>query len=76
MTEPNSLNSFRCTPRLPQDWNKMTLANIRLFGENFDLHVYRRQGNLYARVSNHRTQKVEEQIIGGSGTVVFRFPSN
>nr|WP_121273213.1 hypothetical protein [Pedobacter schmidteae] len=38
---PAGFNSFECTPRLPKDWNKMTLRNIHAFGNVFDLEVAR-----------------------------------
>ena len=38
---PTGLNSFEMTPRLPTDWNKMALRNIKAFGEDFDVVVIR-----------------------------------
>jgi hypothetical protein len=38
---PTSFNSFECSPSLPDEWDEMTLRNIRLFGEKFDLELKR-----------------------------------
>ncbi|WP_448701328.1 hypothetical protein ACFGVR_04075 [Mucilaginibacter sp. AW1-3] len=38
---PTGFNSFNCTPRLPKDWNEMSLNNIHSFGKVFDLKVSR-----------------------------------
>ena len=39
---PTGLNSFTFSPRLPKDWNEMSLSNIYAFGGiPFDLHVHR-----------------------------------
>ncbi|MNI44638.1 hypothetical protein D3C73_990210 [compost metagenome] len=34
---PTGFNSFECSPRLPEDWKKMTLRNINAFNTVFDL---------------------------------------
>jgi cellobiose phosphorylase len=39
---PTGLNSFNCTPRLPQQWNEMALKNIHSFGKVFDLKISRK----------------------------------
>ncbi|OCT15508.1 hypothetical protein A8709_15650 [Paenibacillus pectinilyticus] len=38
---PTGLNSFTCCPRLPDDWETMSLRAIRAFGSCFDLIVSR-----------------------------------
>lgn len=38
---PVGFNSFNCTPRLPQGWDKMALKNIHSFGNVFDLTINR-----------------------------------
>lgn len=38
---PIGFRSFECTPRMPEDWNKMALRNIHSFGNVFDLEVAR-----------------------------------
>lgn len=41
---PTGLASFTLTPRLPGDWDKMALRNIRAFGSDFDIEVSRTDG--------------------------------
>lgn len=44
---PTGFSSFNITPRLPKDWNKMAMRNIRGFGKTFDLVVEREDdGNI------------------------------
>lgn len=38
---PTGFKSFMLTPRLPNDWNEMSLKNIRAFNSCFDLKVER-----------------------------------
>lgn len=39
---PTGFNSFTCTPRLPGEWNTMSLKNIHAFGKVFDLNIQRK----------------------------------
>jgi hypothetical protein len=41
---PTGFNSFTCTPRLPQAWERMALRNIHSFGTVFDLEIERASG--------------------------------
>lgn len=41
---PTGFKSFTLTPRLPGDWDKMALRNIRAFGSDFDIEVSRADG--------------------------------
>jgi hypothetical protein len=38
---PTGLNSFECTPWLPNDWPKMALRDVRAFGRAWDMLVER-----------------------------------
>lgn len=38
---PTGLRSFSMIPRLPQEWNHMSLRKIRAFGSEFDIEVKR-----------------------------------
>jgi hypothetical protein len=38
---PTGLRSFRMTPRLPSNWDKMALRGMHAFGEDLDLEVKR-----------------------------------
>ncbi len=49
---PTGFSSFQVTPRLPKEWNKMALRNIRGFGKTFDLTVEREaNGNIKITVN-------------------------
>lgn len=41
---PTGLKSFTFTPRLPAEWNKMNLRNIKAFNATFDIEVTRENG--------------------------------
>lgn len=42
---PTGLKSFALTPRMPQEWNRMALRNIRAFNSGFDVLVERKNKN-------------------------------
>lgn len=41
---PTGLHSFSMTPRLPLEWDKMSLRKIRAFGSEFDIKIVREKG--------------------------------
>ncbi|MDE5634691.1 MAG: hypothetical protein K2I52_00110, partial [Muribaculaceae bacterium] len=61
---PTGLRSFTLCPRLPQDWDHMSLKRIKAFGGDFDIHVERlSKGRLKVSVSNagrHHTYTVKD----------------
>ncbi len=61
---PTGLRSFTLCPRLPQDWDHMSLRKIKAFGGDFDIHVERQSpGRLKVSVSNagrHHTYTVKD----------------
>lgn len=54
---PTGLKSFSLTPRLPQEWNKISLRNIRAFGTDFDIEI--------TRLTN---DKLQVKVINGGKT--------
>ncbi|MBB6126160.1 hypothetical protein [Mucilaginibacter lappiensis] len=42
---PTGFHSFTLSPRLPKNWNFMTLRNIKAFGRSFDITVIRKDVN-------------------------------
>ncbi|SDD73597.1 hypothetical protein SAMN05216464_102414 [Mucilaginibacter pineti] len=55
---PTGFNSFNCTPRLPKDWNQMSLNQVHAFGNIFDLHISRaKQGKISITVINGSRKK-------------------
>lgn len=55
---PTGLNSFKLTPRLPDEWEYMNMKNICGFGSKFDINVKRNGG------------KLEIEIIAGDKTIL------
>ena len=47
---PTGLHAFDLTPRLPKEWNEMSLNRICAFGKIFDIHVQRIQKKLDVRI--------------------------
>ena len=37
--QPTGFNSFTCLPRLPKDWNEMSLINVCAFNSKFTIKV-------------------------------------
>ena len=56
---PSGLHSFDLTPRLPKEWNEMSLEHIKAFGDDFSILIERE--NLKIRV----------KIINKKGKVIF-----
>ncbi|RPD99975.1 six-hairpin glycosidase-like protein [Aureibaculum marinum] len=47
---PTGLKSFKFTPRLPKEWNEMSLNRIKAFGEDFSIEVKRVNQNLVIKI--------------------------
>lgn len=54
--DPTGLNTFNCTPRLPDGWNFMKLKNIKAFKSNFDIEVYRKDNGIEVAIINNGEQ--------------------
>ena len=65
---PTGLKSFTFTPRLPAEWDKMSLRKIKAFDSTFDIEVIRENGKLLVAVKSggktllHKTTKEGEVI--------------
>lgn len=61
---PTGLHAFDFTPRLPQEWDNMSLKNICAFGNKFDIKVKRVNGKLQVIIQvdgkNILNKKVKE----------------
>lgn len=55
--KPTGFKTFDLTPRLPEDWNEMSLKHIRAFGDDFGINV-KRNG-----------KKINIEIISGNGKI-------
>lgn len=65
---PTGLRSFTFTPRLPKEWNEMSLRRIKAFGTTFDIEVSRHEGKQIVSVKSagktilHKTVKEGDSI--------------
>ncbi|MDO6519343.1 six-hairpin glycosidase-like protein [Zobellia uliginosa] len=69
---PTGLNSFKCTPRLPAEWDHMALKKVKAFGEDFDISV-KRNGKLLkvSVVKTNGTVILNKTIKDGKSVQVF-----
>ena len=64
---PTGLRSFKCTPRLPNEWSTMKLSKIHAFGNVFDL-VVSREGKQLKIEAMRDGRTVQAQFIEEDGT--------
>ncbi|SIT08495.1 hypothetical protein SAMN05421766_10938 [Zobellia uliginosa] len=69
---PTGLKSFKCTPRLPAEWDHMALKKVKAFGEDFDISV-KRQGRLLkvSVLKTNGTVILNKTIKDGKSVQVF-----
>lgn len=65
---PTGLNSFNCSPRLPQNWDKMSLNNIHAFGAVFDLTVEKKDDG-HQKITINRDGKTRQYVIKNGDTI-------
>ncbi|RTE53971.1 six-hairpin glycosidase-like protein [Arenibacter aquaticus] len=70
---PTGLKSFECTPRLPKEWEHMSLKNIKAFGEDFNIEVKRSGKKLMVYFTDNRTNKVVKRRIAEGKKIAFEF---
>jgi len=71
---PTGLSSFKCTPRLPQDWDKMALRKVKAFGQNFDVEVLRKgKRKIKVIVRNFDKEIIFEKTVLSGDTVMVKF---
>lgn len=70
---PTGLNTFNCTPRLPEGWKHMALKNIHAFNTVFSLSVDRIKGQeLVINIDERgKPTKKYEIIEGQTGVIKF-----
>jgi hypothetical protein len=49
---PTGLNSFDCTPRLPEKWTNIALRRVHAFGTVWNLEVSRIGNNINVRITD------------------------
>ncbi len=67
---PLSFNSFECAPNLPEEWNKMKLRNVSLFGKDFDLTVQRDGEMLEVEVTTDGKVLINKKLKEGGKIIV------
>lgn len=65
---PKGLNSLEITPRLPKDWDQMSLRKVKAFGSNFDIEI-KREGKKI-RVKTIVEGKVKMSKLASPGTTI------
>ncbi len=55
---PTGLKTFSIQPHLPEQWDSMSLRNIKAFGENFDITVFKKEGSTYVKVTDLENNSV------------------
>ena len=62
---PTGLKSFTFTPRLPAEWDKMSLRKIKAFDSTFDIEVIRENGKLIVTVKSEGKTLLHKAIKEG-----------
>lgn len=62
---PTGLKSFTFTPRLPAEWDKMSLRKIKAFDSSFDIEVIRENGKLIVTVKSEGKTLLHKAIKEG-----------
>lgn len=67
---PIGFKSFVLTPRLPAEWNQMSLHKIQAFGSSFDVEIQRAGEKLQVTVLNQGKVCVKKTIKEGDSLMV------
>ena len=63
---PTGLHAFDLTPRMPREWNRMALRNIKAFGSDFDIEVNRAgDGKMSVTVTENGRKVVSRTVADG-----------
>lgn len=62
---PTGLKSFTFTPRLPAEWDKMSLRKIKAFDSTFDIEVIRENGKLIVAIKSEGKTLLHKAIKEG-----------
>ncbi|MEG1794496.1 MAG: hypothetical protein RR257_05685 [Rikenellaceae bacterium] len=71
---PTGLKSFSLTPRLPKEWNTMSLSGIKAFGGDFSIVVTRKDGKLDILVCEEDGSMIAHKLIkdGTSISIIIK----
>ncbi len=67
---PTGLHSFTIQPRLPKDWNEMSLRKIRAFDNAFDIEVRRSGSKIEVKVTSADKTVLKHKIGEGEQIAV------
>jgi len=73
--KPTGTKSFELTPRLPKEWNEMSLEKVMAFGIEHDINVKREGKHIKIIVSASSTNYRYEKTVVDGETVSVRFGS-
>ena len=70
---PTGLKSFTLTPRLPVEWQNMSLRKVKAFGSDFDIQIFRNDNRLNVSISQNGKNIMDKTIKEGeSVNVIFK----
>jgi hypothetical protein len=67
---PVSLHGFDLSPKLPAEWDQMSLKNVHGYGQVYDIHVKREQEKLMIKVFTSEKIILEKSIRPGQNIEV------
>ena len=70
---PTGLHSFTVQPRLPKDWNEMSLRKIQAFDNTFDIEVHRSGSKIEVKVTS-ADKTVLKRKIGEGEQITVNLP--
>lgn len=73
---PSALNGFTAIPRLPSEWNQMSLKNIATFATKFDIVVRRKGDQIQIAVSRNGKVVATKEGVPGSAFDFVLTPQN
>ena len=68
--EPIGFNKFLCAPRLPENWDKMALKNIKAFGHNFSIDVVREKTGTNVKITKNG-KLIDQKTWDGKEPLLF-----
>ncbi|MFK8007042.1 MAG: six-hairpin glycosidase-like protein [Saprospiraceae bacterium] len=70
---PTGLKSFKCTPRLPKDWDFMELNRIKAFDEDFNIKIFKVKNQTKIKIEDRFGKVLLEKELKENQTVEFSF---
>ncbi|MCE5227011.1 MAG: hypothetical protein LLG05_14295, partial [Porphyromonadaceae bacterium] len=67
---PTGLHSFSLTPRLPKEWNEMSLKKMNAFGNSADIEVSRNKTNIVVVIKPEKGKVIRKSMKDGETLIV------